>query len=174
MDAWKATGRAGKKHDDSLWAQFKAAGDVLYSAKSELDARDNEEFAANLELKRALLDEAEPLLGETDRAKARTILTSIQTRWDAIGKVPRDKVKSVEDRLRKIEAAVRKLDDEHWQKNNPERKARSEGLASQLQDAIVKLEDELAEAKASGDAKRIREAQEALDARKAWLGAIGS
>lgn len=83
-------------------------------------------------------------------------------------------MKSVEDRLRKVEAAVRKLDDEHWQKNNPERQARSEGLASQLQDAIAKLESELAAARASGDAKRIAEAQEALDARRAWLGAIGS
>jgi hypothetical protein len=123
LDDWKSTGRAGKKHDDALWAQFKAAGDVLYAAKSELDAKDNEEFAANLEAKLALLEEAEPLLNETDRVKARTQLTSIQNRWDAIGKVPRDKVKSVEDRLRKVEAAVRKLDEEHWQKNNPERKA---------------------------------------------------
>jgi hypothetical protein len=174
LDDWKSTGRAGKKHDDALWAQFKAAGDVLYAAKSELDAKDNEEFAANLEAKLALLEEAEPLLNETDRVKARTQLTSIQNRWDAIGKVPRDKVKSVEDRLRKVEAAVRKLDEEHWQKNNPERKARAEGLTSQLQDAIAKLEQELEEAKAGGDERKISEAQEALDARRAWLDAIDS
>jgi len=174
LDSWKASGRAGKKFDDALWAKFKEAGDAIYSAKSEVDAKDNEEFAANLELKLALVKDAEPLLTETDRTKARTALTAIQTKWDQIGKVPRDKVKSVEDRLRKVEAAVRKLDDEHWQKNNPERQARSEGLASQLQDAISKLEQELAEAQAGGDAKRIAEAQEALDARKAWLGAIGS
>ncbi|MHA6668046.1 DUF349 domain-containing protein [Homoserinimonas sp. A447] len=174
LEAWKASGRAGKKFDDALWAKFKAAGDALYSAKSEVDAKDNEEFSANLDLKLALLAEAEPLLTETDRSKARNALASIQTRWDQVGKVPRDKVKSVEDRLRKVETAVRKLDDEHWQKNNPERQARSEGLASQLHDAIAKLEEELAAARASGDAKRIAEAQEALDARKAWLGAIGS
>lgn len=174
LDDWKASGRAGKKFDDALWAKFKAAGDALYAAKSEVDAKDNEEFAANLELKLALLAEAEPLLTETDRAKARSALADIQTRWDQIGKVPRDKVKSIEDRLRKIEAAVRKLDEDHWQKNNPERQARSEGLASQLHEAIAKLEQELVDAQASGDAKRIAEAQEALDARRAWLGAIGS
>ncbi|MEX1080191.1 MAG: DUF349 domain-containing protein [Homoserinimonas sp.] len=174
LDSWKASGRAGKKFDDALWAKFKAAGDALYSAKSEVDAKDNEEFTANLELKLALLAEAEPLLTETDRSKARTALAAIQTRWDQIGKVPRDKVKSVEDRLRKVEVAVRKLDDEHWQKNNPERQARSEGLASQLHDAIAKLEQELADAQASGNQKQIAAAQEALDARKAWLGAIGS
>lgn len=173
LESWKLAGRAGKKFDDALWAKFKLAGDALYAAKSELDARDNEEFAANLELKLALLTEAEPLLTETDRVKAREALLSIQQRWDAIGKVPRDKVRTIEDRLRKVETAVRKLDEEHWQKSNPERIARSEGLASQLQDAIAKLERELAEAKAQGDERKTREAQEALDARKVWLDALG-
>jgi hypothetical protein len=173
LESWKLAGRAGKKFDDALWAKFKLAGDALYAAKSELDARDNEEFAANLELKLALLTEAEPLLTETDRVKAREALLSIQQRWDAIGKVPRDKVRTIEDRLRKVETAVRKLDEEQWQTSNPERIARSEGLASQLQDAIAKLERELAEAKAQGDERKTREAQEALDARKVWLDALG-
>jgi len=173
LDQWKAAGRAGKKFDDALWAKFKAAGDLLYAAKAEVDAQENVEYSANLEQKLALLSEAEPLLTATDRDKAKSALSGIQRRWDAIGKVPRDKVKTVEDRMRKVEAAVRKLDDDHWQKNNPERIARAEGLAGQLQDAIAKLEAELAAAKAGKDAKKIAEAQEALDARKAWLKAIG-
>jgi hypothetical protein len=173
LDEWKAAGRAGKKFDDALWLRFKAAGDALYAAKSEMDAKDNEEFSANLEQKLALLAEAEPLIAETDRVKAKDALLSIQRRWDAIGKVPRDRVKPIEDRLRKVEAAVRKLDEDHWQKSNPERLARAEGLAGQLQDAIAKLEAELADAKASGDARKIKDAEEALDARKAWLKAIG-
>ena len=172
LDEWKLAGRAGKKLDDSLWAKFKAAGDELYSAKSEVEAVDNVEFEANLALKLELLEEAEPLLTATDRVKAKETLSSIQRRWDKIGKVPRDKVKTVDERLRKVEAAVRKLDDDHWQKSNPEKQARSEGLASQLQDAIAKLERELSDAKTSGDKKKIAEAQEALDARKLWLGAI--
>jgi hypothetical protein len=173
LDEWKAAGRAGKKFDDALWARFKAAGDALYAAKSEVDAIENEEFSANLEQKLALLDEAEPLLKETDRAKAKDTLLSIQRRWDAIGKVPRDKVKPIEDRLRKVETAVRKLDEEHWQKSNPERIARAEGLAGQLNDAIAKLEAELADAKAGGNAAKVKDAEEALEARKAWLKAIG-
>ncbi len=173
LDEWKAAGRAGKKFDDALWARFKAAGDALYAAKSEVDAQENEEFSANLEKKLELLAEAEPLLTETDRVKAKDALIGIQRRWDAVGKVPRDNVRPIEDRLRKVEAAVRKLDEDHWQKSNPERVARAEGLAGQLQDAIAKLEKELAVAKAGGDAKKVKDAQEALDARKAWLRAIG-
>ena len=172
LDEWKSAGRAGKKFDDALWLRFKAAGDALYSAKSEVDAKDNEEFSANLELKLALLTEAEPLLSATDRTLAKDTLMSIQRRWEQIGKVPREKVKPIEDRLRKVETFVRKLDEDHWHQSNPERIARAEGMAGQLQDAIEKLENELAEAKTSGNASKVAEAEEALQARKAWLKAI--
>jgi hypothetical protein len=172
LDQWKLAGRAGKRNDDALWAKFKAAGDAIYSAKAEVDARDNVEYQANLELKLAILEEAEPLLKATDRESARNTLISIQQRWDEIGRVPREQVRPIEDRLRKIEAAVRKLDEDHWERNNPEKKARSEGLASQLNAAIAKLQQELDDATASGDARKVKEAQEALDARKVWLDAL--
>ena len=119
-----------------------------------------------------MLAEAEPLVTETDRVKAKEALLSIQKRWDKIGKVPREQVKVVEDRLRKVEAAVRKLDEDHWQRNNPERQQREEGFLGQLTEAIAKLERELEAAKAGGDKKKIAEAEAALDARRAWLGAL--
>ncbi|WP_285027320.1 DUF349 domain-containing protein [Plantibacter sp. ME-Dv--P-122b] len=172
LDEWKASPRAGKRQDDALWAKFKAAGDAIYGAKAEIDARDNEEFQGNLDLKLAVLADAEPILSDTNRDSARKALTDIQRRWDEIGKVPREQVRVVEDRLRKIETHVKQLEDEHWKRNNPETKARTEGLASQLADAIAKLEDEVEAARASGDADRLTAAIEALDARKAWLGAI--
>lgn len=172
LDQWRTAGRAGKRFDDALWARFKAAGDAIYGAKAEVVAQENEEYTANLDLKLALLDEAEPLLAETDREKAKKALLTIQERWDQIGKVPREQVRTVEDRLRKVEAAVRKLDEDHWNRSNPERKARSEGLAAQLTGAIQKLQDELDEAKARGDQAAIAKAQEALDARKIWLDAL--
>jgi len=174
LDDWKAAGRAGKKVDDALWARFKAAGDVLYAAKAEVDAQESAEFSGNLEQKLELLTEAERLLTETDRTIAKDKLLTIQRKWDAIGKVPRESLKTVEDRLRKVEAAVRKLDEEHWNRSNPEKQARSDGLASQLTAAIDKLEKELAAAKSAGDARKIKDAEEALAARKIWLDALGS
>jgi hypothetical protein len=174
LEEWKGAGRAGKRQDDTLWARFKAAGDVLYAAKAEGDARENDEFSTNLTAKLALLDEAEPLAKATDARAARTKLTDIQRRWDAIGKVPRDNVKQVSDRLRRIENAVKALEDEHWRRTNPETKARSEGLASQLNAAIEKLEAELDAARQAGDARKIKEAEDALSARRIWLDALGS
>ena len=173
LDQWKLAGRAGRKIDDSLWAKFKAAGDAIYSAKSEIDAKDNEEYEANLVVKLELLTEGEALLAETDRTKAKDALRSLQERWEKAGKVPREKVKTVEDRMRKIETAVRKLDEDHWNKTDPEKVARADSFTSQLHDAIAKLERELEQAKAGGDKKKIAAAQEALDARKAWLTSFG-
>lgn len=173
LDEWKGAGRAGKRNDDALWTRFKAAGDALYAEKAELDARENAELEQNLAVKRALLEEAEPLLTATDHVEARERLTSIQRRWDAAGKVPREHVRAVEDRMRRIEAAVRGLEEEHWRRDDPEKRARSESMERQLHEAISGLEAELAAAQESGDAARIAAAQEALDARKAWLSALG-
>ncbi|KQQ01414.1 MULTISPECIES: DUF349 domain-containing protein [unclassified Rathayibacter] len=173
LEQWRVAGRAGKRFDDALWARFKAAGDAIYGAKAEVVAQESVEYTENLDLKLALLEEAEPLLQEEDREKSKRVLLSIQERWDAIGRVPREQVRTIEDRLRKVEAHVRKLDEDHWNRSNPERKARSEGLASQLTAAIQKLQDELDEAKERGDSAAIQQAQEALDARKVWLDALG-
>jgi len=172
LEEWKRAGRAGKRDDDALWARFKAAGDEIYAAKAQADAVENEEYSANLEAKLALLAEAEPLASETNRDVAKSKLLDIQRRWDAVGRVPRDQVRVIEDRLRRVETAVRKLDEEHWRTNNPEKQARSAGLAAQLTEAIERLEAELSEAQASGDGKAAAEAQEAIDARKAWLNAL--
>jgi hypothetical protein len=174
LDDWKQAGRAGKRHDDALWARFKAAGDVLFEQRHAESSAENEEYSANLEAKLAVLADAEPLLQQRDRVAARKTLTDIQRRWDEIGRVPRADVRRVEDRIRAIEDHVKGLEEAHWQESNPERKARTTGLASQLEDAIGKLEGELESAKASGDARKIKDAQEALDARKIWLDALGS
>lgn len=173
LDDWKRAGRAGKRVDDALWARFRAAGDAVYSAKAEEQAVQDAELGGNLEAKLSLLEEAEPLLQATEAQSARSRLTAIQRRWDAAGRVPRDQVRHVEDRLRKIEQHVASLEQEHWRRTNPETKARSEGLASQLTSAIAKLESELEDARSAGDARRIKDAEDALNARRIWLDAIG-
>ena len=87
--------------------------------------------------------------------------------------MPRERLRDTEDRLRKVERHVDSLEREHWRRTNPETKARSEGLAAQLTDAIGRLEAELADARATGDAKRVKDAEDALAARRVWLDAIG-
>ncbi len=174
LDQWKTAGRAGKKADDALWARFKAAGDALYGARGEREAADAEASREKIEAKRVLLDEARGIADERDLVKARSTLTAIQRRWDDIGRIfPRDKERVLDDDLRKIEQALRGREETDWKRNNPETKARANDMTRQLTEAIEKLEDELAAAKKSGDKAAIAKASEALDARRAWLTALG-
>lgn len=174
LDEWKRTGRAGKRVDDALWARFKAAGDALYGARIERESAEAEESKERIEAKRALLEKARPLIDENDLTVARQRLTAIQREWDDIGRIfPREAERSIDDELRKIEQSIRGREDAEWKRNDPETKARAGDMARQLSDAIEKLEADLAAATASGDARAAAEARDALDARKAWLRAIG-
>lgn len=173
LDEWKRSGRAGKRVDDALWNRFRAAGDAVYASRAEEQSQQDAEHDTNLAAKLALLDEAQPLLAERDPRSARTRLTAIQRRWDAAGRVPRERLRDVEDRLRKVEQHVATLEQDHWRRTDPETKARSEGLAAQLTAAIDRLEGELAAARAAGDSLGVRDAEDALKARRVWLDAIG-
>ncbi|KQR25503.1 hypothetical protein ASF76_06585 [Microbacterium sp. Leaf151] len=174
LDAWKASGRAGRKVDDALWARFKAAGDALYGARIERESAENEASKEKIEQKRALLEEAAPIVDEKNLATARQKLTAIQRQWDDIGRIfPRDKERTLDDELRKIELSVRTREDADWKRNDPEQKARANDMTRQLTDAIDKLEAEVAGAEARGDKRAAAQAKEALEARRTWLRALG-
>jgi hypothetical protein len=172
LDQWKLAPRAGKKIDDALWARFKAAGDALYAAKKEQDEVEDASFAENLVAKLAILSDAEILIEATDRVDARAKLNSLQKKWDAAGKVPRAQLKTTEERMRKVEQAVRKLEDNFWNASNPEKQARSEGLAGQLEGKIEKLELELSAAQAAKDNKKVLDIQESIKIQKEWLAVL--
>jgi hypothetical protein len=170
LDDWKASGRSVSKADDELWARFKAAGDAIYAAKSAAVQVENTEYAANLAAKLELLKEAEKTVTpEKDLAEAKKALASIQQRWEKAGKVPREKVRELEDKLKAVEAKVRKVEDDNWRKTDPAAIDRTNSVLSQLEDSITKLEAELSAAKAKKDAKATKAATEALEARQAWL-----
>ncbi|GIG39791.1 DUF349 domain-containing protein [Cellulomonas phragmiteti] len=169
MTRWKAAGRANRQVDDALWARFRTAQDAFFAARDTANQAIDEEFRANLQVKEALLVEAEALLPIRDLAAAKAALRSLQDRWDAAGKVPRADVQRVEGRMRAVESAVRDADSAQWRRSNPETRARAEGAAAQLEQAIAGLEADLEAAKAAGDQRRVKEAQAALDARRSWL-----
>jgi hypothetical protein len=172
LEDWKQAPRGPKKVDDALWKRFKAAGDAIYAAKNEEFERDEAEYQANLVAKLEILTEAEVLLAATDYAQARATLNGLQKRWDAAGKVPRAKIREVDDRMRKVETAVRKLEEAHWDKSNPEKQARSEGLAGQIESKIAALEADRAVAQSAGDSSRVAAIDEDIAAQRSWLAVL--
>lgn len=172
MDRWRRAPRGSRKKDDAQWARFKAAQDHFFAARNEdLKATEGEQ-KENLKVKEALLAEAQAIDPKRDLEGAKSALRSIQDRWEEAGKVPRSDMHRIEDGLRAVERAVRKAEEDEWRRTDPRTKARVEGASSQLHAAISGYEEALEKARASGDPKRIAEAEAALEARKEWLAVI--
>jgi hypothetical protein len=169
MDRWREAGRTSRADDDALWARFKTAQDSFFNAKDEIVAAENEEFKANLVVKEALLAEAESLLPVTDIEAAKAKLRVIQEKWEKAGKVPRPDVERLEKAMRRVEQALRDTDEKRWASVNPEAAARAQSLVDQLETAVEGLRENLAKAEASGNAKKIADAQSNLEAREQWL-----
>ncbi len=174
LETWKASGRSTSKGDDALWERFKAAGDAIYAARSARDAEQSVGHAAALEAKLALLKEAQLIDPAKDLPGAKRALQDLQKRWEAAGRVGKEKVRELEDKLRAVERAVRDAESEQWRKSDPATKARTDSVLTQLEESIAKLKVALDDAKKSKDAKKIAEAEEALAAREAWLKVVAA
>ena len=169
MRSWKQAGRADRTAEDELWSRFKTAQDAFFKARSDvLDAKDRE-LREHVVVKEQLLTEAEKLLPATDARAARAALRGILERWERAGAVPRDSQERLEGGLRKVEDALRKAEDSHWRRTNPEALSRARGTVDQIRSAISQLERQLAKAEANGDQRARQQAQEAIEARKSWL-----
>jgi len=168
LEAWKTLPKTKTKADDSLWAKFKAAGDAIYAAKTAKVESDNIAFAANLKIKLELLEEAEKI-DVSNLESAKTAMKSIQARWEKAGKVPRDSIRTIDDRLKAVEQKIKGIEQENWRKTDPATIDRTNSVRSQLESSIAKLESELAQAQQSNDAGKIAKATEALETKKAWL-----
>jgi Domain of Unknown Function (DUF349) len=169
MRAWKQAGRADRTTEDELWTRFKTAQDTFFHARSTILAAKDAELQQNAIAKEQLLAEAEKLLPATEARSARAALRGIQERWERAGTVPRDAQERLEGGLRRVEESLRKAEDSHWRKSNPEALSRAKNTVEQIKTAIRQLEGQLAKAEASGDAKARQRAEESLQARQSWL-----
>ncbi len=169
MGRWKAAGPAPRGVDDELWKRFRAAQDTFFGAKQSALSEQDSEFRANGEAKLALVAEAERILPVTDLAAARAAYRDVLERWGAIGKVPRDMMRSLDQRLRAVETAIRDSEDDRWRRSNPEARARAEETASKLEAQITSLEETASEATARGDTRAAREAATAAATYREWL-----
>lgn len=169
LDQWKLSGRSQGSQDDQLWNRFKAAGDSIYAVRKEIIAKESVEFQANYEAKLAIIAEAEKLDSSKNLAEAKKQLLVLQTRYEKAGKVPKDKIRETDDRLRAVEKRIKDAEEENWRKSDPAAIERTNGVLSQLEQSIAKLEQELQLAQSANDSGRIQTAKDALEARRSWL-----
>ena len=167
MQEWKAAGRAPKDADDALWQRFRAAQDKFFARRSAVFDERDAEFAENARLKEELLTEAEKINPQGDLEGARAALHRVQERWEAIGKVPRERIRELEGRLRAVEERVRTAADAQWRRTDPEAEAR----AAQFRERVEQFEAQAAKARAAGDKRRAEQAEAQAAQWREWLAA---
>ncbi|WP_442965822.1 DUF349 domain-containing protein [Pseudonocardia sp. HH130630-07] len=164
MTEWKAAGRAHRDADDALWARFRSAQDRFFGRRNEHFAARDAEFAENAEAKRALLAEAERIdLSDPDAARA--ALRAVQERWEDIGKVPREEIRTLENRLRGVEERVAEAADAQWRRTDPEAEAR----VAQFRSRVEQFEAQAEKAETAGDRRRAEQARAQAAQWREWL-----
>jgi uncharacterized protein DUF349 len=165
MTEWKAAPRASKEVEQRLWERFRAAQDAFFARRSEVfSARDTEQKAA-IEKRHELLAQAEALDVEADPKAAQARLREIQGQWHDAGRVGRDAAAGLDRRLRAVEEKIRAAMDVAWRRTAPS----DNPLLAQMREQVAEAEARLARARAAGDAKRIREAEQALTQKRQFL-----
>ncbi len=162
LTEWKAAGRAARDVDDSLWHRFKSAQDKFFSARKAATADRDAEFRANAEAKAALLAQAEKL-NTSDLGAARAALRAIADKWDAIGKVPRERSADLERRFRAVEKKIR---DNPTGGIDPEAQAR----ADQFRARAEQFERQAEKAEAAGRTKDAEQARASAEQWRQWAG----
>ncbi|WP_194835900.1 DUF349 domain-containing protein [Nocardia sp. XZ_19_369] len=158
---WKAAGRAPREADEALWRRFKSAQDVFFAARNAAVTERDAEFDQNAAAKEELLQAYEHIDPANGLEAARASLRELQDKWDAIGKVPRERIQELEGKLRAIEKRVRDAVDAQWRRTDPEAMAR----AAQFRERVAQFEEQAAKAQAAGKA---RDAEKALEQAKQW------
>ena len=165
MSEWKAAPRAAKEVEQRLWERFRAAQDAFFAKRSEVFSARDAEQKASLDRRHELLAQAEALDIDADPKAAQARLREIQGQWHDAGRVSRDAASGLDRRLRAIEEKVRGAMDVAWRRTTPS----DNPLLSQMREQVAEAEARLARAQAAGDAKRIREAEQALAAKRQFL-----
>lgn len=164
LTEWKGAGRAARDVDDALWRRFKAAQDTFFKARNAATAERDAELRANATAKEALLAEAEKI-DTSNLEAARAALRTIAEKWDAIGKVPRERAAELERRLRAVEKKVREAGESDWA--DPQAQARAEQFKARAE----QFERQAAKAEAAGREKEAEEAKANAEQWRQWADA---
>jgi hypothetical protein len=165
MGEWKAAPRASKETEQRLWERFRAAQDAFFKRRSEVFSARDAELRVNLERKQTLLAQAEAIDIDADPKGAQVRFREIQGQWHDVGRLPRDAGSGIDRRLRAVEDKVKGAMDAAWRRTAPA----DNPLLTQMRDQVAEAEQRLARATAAGDAKRIREAEQALESKRQFL-----
>jgi Domain of Unknown Function (DUF349) len=164
MAEWKAAGRASRDVEDALWQKFRGAQDAFFARRARVLSEREALQMTNQQRKEAIIREAERVDVSEPRA-AQAALRELQARYDDIGQVPREVMRTTDGRMRAAEQRVRDAVEAQWRRGSVE----SNPFLAELRARLSEAEAKLARARAAGDAARIARAEADVAARRALI-----
>ena len=99
---WKKIGPVPKKYSNKIWTRFQNTCDAFFNNKNAHFKDVDSEQEKNLELKKAIIEEARQFTLSGDREKDIDKLKEFQTRWSEIGFVPIKLKDSIQETFRAV------------------------------------------------------------------------
>lgn len=170
MSQWKAAGGAPRDVEDKLWAEFRGLQDQFYNARSAAFDAEESDYRENLEAKQALLAEAEQtVVPVTDVKASRDAFREFLAKYNEYGKVPRDSIRPLDNRVRALEQAVRSAEEDEWRRTDPEARKRAADTVEMFSAQIDKLAAQAEAADKRGDKKRADKVRDSIKTYTEWL-----
>ncbi len=174
LEDWKNLPRTAKSEEDKLWKAFKSAQDNFFKSRNAANSERDESLKGNLTVKEELANLAESLLPIKNVESAKAALRDIQEKWEKAGHVPRADRDKIERRLKKVEDEVRKHIEEVWRKSKPEVIERANSLVNTFEKSLEKIEKQISDALAKGDANKAEALKKQQEQAKSLLEAAKS
>lgn len=164
MTEWKASPRASREVEDALWTRFRAAQDSFFERRSGVFAERDAEQTENQKKKEAIIAEAQAISLDDPKA-AQSALRDLQERFDAVGHVPRDAMRKIDEQMRSAEQRVRDAVDAQWRESSVE----SNPFLAAMKERLAEAEAKLERARKSGDQARIAKAEAEVEQRRSLI-----
>ena len=164
MTEWKASPRASREVEDALWTRFRAAQDGFFERRSGVFAERDAEQTENQTKKEAIIAEAQAISLDDPKA-AQSALRDLQEKFDAVGHVPRDAMRKIDEQMRAAEQRVRDAVDAQWRESSVE----SNPFLAAMKERLAEAEAKLERARKSGDQARIAKAEAEVEQRRSLI-----
>lgn len=113
-EEWKKIGMVPKHRMEELWFRFSTAKDIFFNNKREHFGEIKTEQEENLQLKLAIIEQAEKLKESTEWKKTSEAYNNLMLEWKKIGRVPHDKSDKVWNQFLEIKNHFYQNKDAHY------------------------------------------------------------
>ena len=148
QEDWKKVGHVPRSMTNKVWDDFREACNTFFNNYREKNNTANDNWKENFKNKKQLLDELKEIGDEEGSVEK---IEQIKSKWNAIGKVPRDKInintefnKTLREKLKLNKIHEYDLKEEGLTENQVTDKARKiKNQIADLEAEIVKMENNL-------------------------------